>query len=792
MSLTSIKASVSRKIAALTLVCAIVATSLPVTAYAAVSPSDIQANVVSSSDSVQIVPSAQSEEVSSVSDKNADCPIIIVPGIMGSKLYQENARGRDDLVWAVSDITRPDTYLWMLDALSILPGKDTNLGDEIDISNELYVLHNSDKQNELPSFLREYGAADSYTALVDTLCDEFGEDRDIYFFSYDWRQTNRYSAQKLNEQIENVLKGTEFNKVDLVCHSMGGYVASCYVSQYGSSKIRKVITCGTPYEGAAAILDRTLSNKVIENTVADLLITIAGLNSQRKAELPSMSELIPSEAYVTADGTFSKGDKILGIFGLNKHSVEKINYSQYSELCRDIYGENFDKGKSFYNGIQSSGYNVLADLDNSYFIVGIQQQTVRSVTFTSGLDIPGFNKNGVAVTDAQYGNGDGTVGYISATMLSRLKNKVGEDRYIEIATNHGGTAGGTSKYAMGDDEYAGALKALTYITEILGDKPVTVKSDEYQSQGSVVIRLDGAADVKVSRDGETLDSSAGSLSTLTSFGRLDFMGVTGEIKMLCLDNGNYNISLDATADGTIEYTIRWFDEDNNLTDERTFDSITVTENTTISTNSVNSDDTVLYIDNDSDGTTDEKWSAAENSDGVLISGNYTVTLNKSALTLNQGDISRIKAEVSPSDWHKLQLTWTSSDKSVAKVGSYGEILAVGAGKAVITATMPNGAKASCEITVKAADKHNVTVSANSGGYVSPVGTNTVKSGRSMNIIVMPNKGYYIKSITKNGEEVTPCVCVSLKNIQQDYTVEVKFEKITKLTLKDIEKAFRGM
>lgn len=779
MSLTSIKASLGRKIAVFTLVFAIAAASLPVTAYAAVSPSDIPDHTVSSSDSVQIVPSALSEESISVSDKNADCPIIIVPGIMGSKLYQEDKRGGDDLVWAVSDMTRPSTYLWMLDALSILPGKDTNLGEEIDISNELYVLHNSDKQNELPASKREYGAADSYVDLVNTLCDEFGENRDIYFFSYDWRQTNVDSAQKLSEHIQNVLKDTEFDKVDLVCHSMGGCVTSCYVSRYGNSKIRKIITCGTPYEGAAAIFNRTLTNKTLENTAADILIRIAGLNIQRKAALPSMGELLPSEAYFNSDGTFSKGDKILGIFGLNKDSVEKITYNEYSELCRDIYGKNFYNGKSFYNSIQSNGCNVLANLDNSYFIIGTQQQTVNSVTFTSGLDIPGLNKNGVAITDAQYGNGDGTVPYISATMLSRLKNKVGEDRYIELATDHGGTAG--------------AGKALTYITEILGDEPVTVKSDKYQPQGSVVIRLDGAADVRVSRNGETLDSSAKNLTTLTSFGRLDFMGVTGEIKMLCLDSGNYNITLGGTADDTIEYTIRWFDKNNNLTDERTFDSITVTKNTKISTNSVSSDDTVLSIDNDSDGTTDEKWSAAENSDGALATGgNYTVALNKSALTLNQGDLTRIKAEVSPSSLHKLQLTWASSDESVAKFGSFGEIAAVGAGKAVITATMPNGAKASCEITVNTVDKHNVTVSANAGGYVSPVGTTVVKSGRSMNIVVMPKKGYYIKSITKNGEEIIPCVCVSLRNIKQDCTVEIKFEKTSNITLKDIENAFRGM
>ncbi len=789
MRLTSIKTSLASKIAAFTLVFAIVAAALPTTAYAEVSPSDIPSNFVSASDTV--VP-AQANESSTVSDTDANCPIIIVPGIMGSRLYQKDERGRDDLVWAAGNLARIDTYMWVLDALSILPGKDTILGDEIDISNELYVLHNTDKQNKIPTYKREYGAADTYTELVDELCNEFGNDRDIYFFSYDWRQTNEDSALKLNEQIEYVLKDSKFDKVDLICHSMGGLVASSYVSKYSNEKIRKIITCGTPYEGAAVIFNRTLTNKVLENTVVDLLVTVAGMNTQCKSKLPSMGELLPSEAYFNADGSFSKGNKILGVFGLNKNSVKNISYNEYMEICRDIYGNHFDSGKMFYNSVRADGYNVLAGLDNSYFIIGTQQQTVNSVTFTSGLDIPGFNKNGVAVTDAQYGNGDGTVPYISSTMLSRLKNKVGNERFIELATDHVGTAGRTAS-GMDDAAIAGAGKALTYIIETLGDRPVTVKSDKYQPKGSVVIRLDGDADIKISRDGEMLNSSIDNLSTQTSFGRMDFLGVTGEVKMLCLDSGNYNITLGGNNDDNIEYTIRWFDQNNNLTDERTFNEIPVTSNTVISTDSVKSDETVLRIDNDGDGVADAKWSASQNSDGILTAGdNYTVALNKSKVILNQGGLTRIKATVPPSDLGNLQLKWNSSSESVATVGPFGEIRVVGVGTAIVTAEMPNGAQASCEVIVNAVDKFDVTVSANEGGYVSSLGTISVKSGNSMNVIVMPERGYFIKSITIDDEKISPRVCVSIKNIQQNHSLNVKFEKASNITLEDIENAFRRM
>lgn len=76
----------------------------------------------------------------------------------------------------------------------------------------------------------------------------------------------------------------------------------------------------------------------------------------------------------------------------------------------------------------------------------------------------------------------------------------------------------------------------------------------------------------------------------------------------------------------------------------------------------------------------------------------SVSLNKSALTLEIGDSETLIATVSPSNATDKSVTWTSSAQSVATVAN-GKITAVGSGTATITATSHNGKTATCSIKV---------------------------------------------------------------------------------------------
>jgi triacylglycerol lipase len=57
-------------------------------------------------------------------------------------------------------------------------------------------------------------------------------------------------AKRLGRTIERLKDATGADKVDLVCHSMGGVVAAYALKEYGYSEhVRRVITLGTPWAG---------------------------------------------------------------------------------------------------------------------------------------------------------------------------------------------------------------------------------------------------------------------------------------------------------------------------------------------------------------------------------------------------------------------------------------------------------------------------------------------------------------------------------------------------------------
>ena len=88
-----------------------------------------------------------------------------------------------------------------------------------------------------------------------------------------------------------------------------------------------------------------------------------------------------------------------------------------------------------------------------------------------------------------------------------------------------------------------------------------------------------------------------------------------------------------------------------------------------------------------------------------------VSLNKTSLTLTEGDSSSLTAIVSPSNATNKNVTWASSNSSVVSVDQNGNIKAIKAGSATITVTTKDGGHtAQATITVKAKPVVDTTVS----------------------------------------------------------------------------------
>ena len=99
-----------------------------------------------------------------------------------------------------------------------------------------------------------------------------------------------------------------------------------------------------------------------------------------------------------------------------------------------------------------------------------------------------------------------------------------------------------------------------------------------------------------------------------------------------------------------------------------------------------------------------------------------VSLNKTSMTLTEGDTETLTATVTPANATDKTVTWSSSNTSVATVSSTGVVTAVKAGSATITVTTKDGSKkATCAVTVNAKVIHVTSVSLNKTSLSLKVG-----------------------------------------------------------------------
>ena len=80
---------------------------------------------------------------------------------------------------------------------------------------------------------------------------------------------------------------------------------------------------------------------------------------------------------------------------------------------------------------------------------------------------------------------------------------------------------------------------------------------------------------------------------------------------------------------------------------------------------------------------------------------YSVSLDKTTLTITEGDKATLSATVKPDNATNKNISWKSSNEAVATVSGSGEVSAIAPGNATITVTTEDGGKtAKCEVAVE--------------------------------------------------------------------------------------------
>ncbi|MGN1201885.1 MAG: VWA domain-containing protein, partial [Eubacterium sp.] len=147
-------------------------------------------------------------------------------------------------------------------------------------------------------------------------------------------------------------------------------------------------------------------------------------------------------------------------------------------------------------------------------------------------------------------------------------------------------------------------------------------ADDITDGSKIVINIACPVDVSVSYEGETLSSASDSYNDSASFGTLQLLGSKQDVKVLSLDSDKvYDVELCGTDTGTMDYSVNYINENDEITDYRNFSSIPISETTIIDSSTDNSTTVNLNIDNNGDGVVDIIWGADSNSNAEIIEDN---------------------------------------------------------------------------------------------------------------------------------------------------------------------------
>lgn len=172
------------------------------------------------------------------------CPVIFIPGIMGSTLSDHYPIEHKVVYSAVTDKLMADFDPIMLDER----GEYDKQLDRLIYENEVISL----VYGEMVGELRENLPLDEKQA-------EYAK---VYLFPYDWRYPIPSHAERLGRFIDLIIaktnahpiykeRGLKIDKVNIVGHSMGGCLAKYYATVYGGeTKINKLVMLASPLRGS--------------------------------------------------------------------------------------------------------------------------------------------------------------------------------------------------------------------------------------------------------------------------------------------------------------------------------------------------------------------------------------------------------------------------------------------------------------------------------------------------------------------------------------------------------------
>ena len=117
--------------------------------------------------------------------------------------------------------------------------------------NKEAILHNQPtnySQWQINPIVKEY---DGIISSLNNL--GFIKNQNFFIFTYDWRKNLNSLADDFNNYLNQLITNYQLptTNFSLIGHSLGGLVARIYSQKYGTDRINKLLTIGSPHQGTA-------------------------------------------------------------------------------------------------------------------------------------------------------------------------------------------------------------------------------------------------------------------------------------------------------------------------------------------------------------------------------------------------------------------------------------------------------------------------------------------------------------------------------------------------------------
>ena len=312
-------------------------------------------------------------------------PVIVIPGITGSTLYNKKTNKE---VWF--KLTRPkDDDI----RLPISPdlGKNRDLLEPRDIIRGVKIASFLPEIEIYERLIFSMEGSGGYREGTWEEPGEKGYEDTFYVFPYDWRRDNVENARILINKIEKLkakLRRPNL-KFNIVAHSMGGLIAR-YAAMYGDADIPpgtpvatwagakhldKIFLLGTPNDGSILALRANLGGASLTSFVS--IPAIQNFTRYDAFTAPSLLQMLPSNEGLTI---YDENFKRLPIDIYDPNTWDEYDWSVWKDpgferefspveqkLARPYFIAALDRAKRFQEALRSArGVKVPV----SFFVIG--------------------------------------------------------------------------------------------------------------------------------------------------------------------------------------------------------------------------------------------------------------------------------------------------------------------------------------------------------------------------------------------------------------------------------------